>query len=84
MTDEKNRKLVEQVVRKLMSRLGDDIEFLKENGIGVTVFAFTFTPGAIAYISTANREDMIRSVKEWTAAQEVGMTSEPRGERGRS
>lgn len=82
MIDERNRKLVEAVTIKILGRLREDLDFLKENGIGVTIFAFTFTPGAIAYISTANREDMIRSVKEWTAAQEVGMSSEPRGERG--
>ena len=78
------RKLVEAVTRKLIGRLGPDIEFLEQNGIGVTIFAFTFEPGAIAYISTSDRQDMLRSIKEFVAMQEAGISSEPRGERGRT
>lgn len=39
--------------------------------------------GAIAYISTADRADMLRSIKEWVAAQEAGLTTDPPGERTR-
>jgi hypothetical protein len=83
-TDEK-RKMVEGVTQRLLSAIGKDtLDWLKEHGIGVTLFAFTFEPGAIAYISTSEREDMIRSLKEWIAYQEAGLTTEPRGERGKS
>lgn len=79
-----NREMVEAVTRKLLSRLSEDIDLLKKNGVGVTVFAFTFEPGAIAYISTADRADMLRSVKEWVAAQEAGLVTDPVGERGKA
>lgn len=38
----------------------------------------------IAYISTSERDDMIRTLKEFISYQEAGMTTEPRGERGTS
>lgn len=83
MTTDEMRKLVEGVTHKLLGAIGKDtLDWLKDNGIGVTLFAFTFQPGAMAYISTSDREDMIRSLKEWIAYQEAGLTTEPRGERG--
>lgn len=84
MTTDQKRHLVEEITRKLLDRLGDDLKFLEQNGIGVTIFAFTFDAGAIAYISTAEREGMLRSIKEFVAMQEAGISSEPRGERGQS
>jgi hypothetical protein len=84
VTVEEKRHLVEAVTRKLLSKLLDDMKFLEASGIGVTIFAFTFEPGAIAYISTAEREGMLRSIKEFVAMQEAGISSEPRGERGQS
>jgi hypothetical protein len=84
MTTDEKRKLVEDVTKKLLGAIGKGtLDWLKEQGIGVTIFAFTFDAGAIAYISTAEREGMIRSLKEWIAYQEAGLTTEPRGERGR-
>lgn len=84
MTTDELRDMCEGVTQKLLGAIGKDtLDFLKSNGIGVTLFAFTFDPGAIAYISTSNREDMIRTIKEWVAYQEAGLTTEPRGERGR-
>jgi hypothetical protein len=84
MTTDELRDLCEGVTKKLIGRIGKDtLDWLKEQGIGVTLFAFTFEPGAIAYISTSDREDMIRTLKEFIAYQEVGMTTEPRSDRGR-
>lgn len=83
MTTDEMRAMVEGVTRKLASEMKPTLDFLKANGIGVTLFAFTFDPGAMAYISTAERADMIRSLKEWIAYQEAGLVTEPRGERGR-
>jgi hypothetical protein len=83
MTTNDLRELCERFTQKLLAKIGKDtLDFLKAEGIGVTLFAFTFKPGAIAYISTSNREDMIRTVKEWVAYQEAGLATEPRGERG--
>lgn len=79
------RELVEGVTKKLLDAIGKStLDWLKAQGIGVTIFAFTFKPGALAYISTAQREDMIRSLKEWIAYQEAGLTTDPPGERARS
>jgi len=83
VTSDEKRRMIEGVTQKLLGAIGKDtLEWLKQQGIGVTLFAFTFQPGAIAYISTSDREDMIRSLKEWIAYQEAGLTTEPRGERG--
>lgn len=82
MTLNEQRELVEAVTKKILSRVRDDLDFLKSHGYGVTIFAFTFEPGAMAYISTSDREDMIRMLKEWIAYQEAGLTTEPRGPRG--
>lgn len=84
MNVDQKRQLVEGVTRKLLSRLKPDLDFLKENGVGVTIFAFTFDAGAIAYISTAERAEMINAIKEWIAMQDAGLASEPRGPRGES
>lgn len=83
-TDQDNRDLVEAVAAKIMSKLGDDLKMLADNGVGITVFAFTFEPGGIAYLSTANRDDMLRSIKEWVECMEAGLVTEPRGERAQS
>ena len=76
--------MCEAVTHKLIAQIGrGTLDWLKAKGVGVTIFAFTFDKGALAYISTAEREDMIRTLKEWIAYQEAGLTTEPRGERGR-
>ena len=78
MTDQEKRELVEAVTRKLLDRLGGDMTWLKEQGIGVTILAFTYEPGAIAYISTSEREGMVRSMKEIVTNFEAGVMTEPR------
>jgi len=81
---DEHRRLMEQVTQKLMAKLGDDLEMLKHNGVGITLLAFQFeAPGAIAYISTAQRDGMIKALKEFLAFQEAGITTEARGERAR-
>lgn len=88
-TTNEMRDLMESVTRRILRDLKPSLDFLKQHNIGVTVFAFGLTPdtgpepSAIAYLSTANRADMIASIKEWLAYQEAGLATEPRGERGR-
>lgn len=85
MTDtDKMRVMLEAITRRVAAEIRPTLDFLKSHGVGVTIFAFTFDAGAIAYISTAEREGMIKAVKEWIAYQEAGLTTEPRGERGRT
>lgn len=82
-TTDELRKLCEGITRKILASVGQStLDMLKANGFGVTIFAFTFEPGAMAYLSTAERSDMIRSLKEWIAYQDAGLTTESRGERG--
>jgi hypothetical protein len=82
--DEK-RAVLSAVTRKLLHTLGPDLEFLKQHGFGVTIFAFDFgDAGAIAYISTSERAAMIEAVRVWLAQQEAGLETEPRGERAKS
>ena len=79
------RDLCEDVTAMLLGAIGKEtLDWLKDNGIGVTLFAFAFTfnAGAIACISTAERAGMIEVLKTFIAYQEAGMTTEPRGERG--
>lgn len=83
MTLDEKREMLEAVTRRVASEIKPTLDFLKSHGIGVTIFAFTFDPGAIAYLSTSQREDMIRTLKEFIAYQEAGLTTDPRGERGR-
>ena len=81
-TLDQKREVMEAVVRKLLSRLHEDLDFLKAHGFGVTIFAFDFgDAGAIAYISTSERAQMIEAVKVWLASQQAGLETEPRGER---
>lgn len=82
MNTERKRKLCEAITRKLLEKIGDDLNTLRAGGIGVAIFAFTYDAGAIAYLSTANRDDMIKNIEEWLAYQKAGMTSEPRGRIG--
>jgi len=54
--------------------------------MGLTLFLFELNkePSSVAYISNAQRADMIETIKEWIARQEVGMTTDPAGPLGRA
>ena len=50
--------------------------------VGVTLFVFEFGDrGNAAYISNADRADMIAVVKEWLAREEAGLVTDPPGPR---
>jgi len=83
MTTDEKRDLCEEVAADLLGKMKGYLPLLKEAGIGVTLFTYTFEPGATAYISTGAREDVLVMLKEFIAGQEAGITTEPRGERGR-
>jgi hypothetical protein len=60
--------------------------FLDKHGIrvGVAFFLFQFDgdgPSNTCYGSNADRQDMIKAVKEWLDRQEVGLISDPPGPR---
>ena len=53
--------------------------------IGLALFVFEFGDrGTLAYISNAQRADMVAVVKEWLAREEAGLTTDPTGPRGES
>lgn len=77
------RARVEKITRLLLSRLHEDLDELKAAGFGVAVFAFDLgDTGALAYISTAERADVVRALGEWMAYQMAGLVTEPPGDRG--
>jgi len=39
--------------------------------------------GYLAYVSNVNREDMIKTVKEWLARAESGLMTDPPGPRAK-
>lgn len=51
--------------------------------MGFALFVFDFGErGNLAYCSNAEREDMIKTVEEWLAKQQAGLTTDPPGPRG--
>lgn len=73
-----HRRKLEQLARELTSYT------LSELGphVGVTFFVFdTEAGGDIAYVSSVEREGMIRSIEEWLAKQHAGLMTDPPGER---
>ena len=83
---DERRLFAEDLTRKIAHEMKDLLNLLKANGWGITIFAFDFTndgeSGALAYLSTASRTDMIKAIKEWLAYQESGLTTGPPGPRG--
>lgn len=81
-TLDERRELVERIARRILASMRADLDFLKRHGYGVAVFAFDLGEnGALAYISTVEREGVLGAMKEWVAYQEAGLATEPRGER---
>lgn len=53
--------------------------------IGFVVMLFEFGEGGfLAYASNANRDDMIKTVKEWLARAESGLMTDPPGARAKT
>lgn len=73
------RILLEEETRNLIGYL--EHKFGK-HGVGMTLFLSNFGEGGhIAYVSTVNREDMIKTIKEWLASVEAGLMTDPPGPR---
>lgn len=65
-------------------RIGDELKAATPPGIGFAVLMFDFgETGNLAYVSNADRQDMIRAFKEFIAKHEAGAVSSvfgaPRG-----
>lgn len=74
------RKALEGSQRELMRMLELELHRMFGRKVGCTLFLFDFGDGGnIAYISNAEREGMIGTVREWLARQEAGLTTDPPG-----
>jgi hypothetical protein len=63
------RLALERRVRELAELLEREVP--RTTGVGFALFLFDFgAGGAISYISNAQRETMVRTVREWLARQE--------------
>jgi hypothetical protein len=68
--------------RRLAGILDDYLKQRHGEAVGFTLFVFDFgDKGNIAYISNAQREDMIKATKEWLARLEAGLNTDPPGPR---
>jgi hypothetical protein len=68
-------------IGKMLAEIIDDTTGTKGE-VGFALFVFDYGPGHVGYMSSANREDIVRLVREWCDRQEVG--SDPAGPRGAS
>lgn len=78
--------LAEELPR-IMRALENHLEAMHGERIGVTLFVFELGREGgtnVAYISNAERADMIATVRTWLMRQEAGMTSDPIGPLGTS
>lgn len=80
---------LEALARDVGGRIGHVVEQLGgkdadgKSKIGFAFFVFTFGEGGnLAYISSADREGVIGSLKEWLARQETGISTDPIGRVG--
>jgi hypothetical protein len=68
--------------RRLAKLLEDYLAERHGKRVGFTLFVFEFgAKGNLAYISNAQREDMITAAKEWLARLEAGLNTDPPGPR---
>lgn len=71
----------------IMRALDCKLEQIHGERIGVTLFVFELGKEGgteVAYVSNAERADMIATVKAWLVRVEAGMTSDPPGPLGRA
>lgn len=62
----------EQKVHESMLRIAKKLKEACPPGLGFTLFLFEFGDGGFtSYLSTAERADMIRLIKEWLKVQEA-------------
>jgi len=80
------RRELEQELPRMISALEDFLQDRFGVRMGLTLFLFELNkePTSIAYISNAQREDMVQTVREWLARQEVGLVTDPPGQLVRS
>lgn len=80
-----NREDLNRYCRELAPDLDRALSISAGERVGFLLLLFDFgTKGSLAYISNAQRADMIDLLGEIRTYLEAGMTTEPRGSRGRA
>jgi hypothetical protein len=77
-----DRRELERVARNVAAYVKHELG----EGVGVA-FVFDFGPpghGNIAYVSTADRSDMIETIRAWLVNVEAGLATDPPGPRPKS
>ena len=56
----------EEIVKRKMQTIARKVKEELLDGFGFVVFSFIFdNPGQMMYVSNANREDIVKAMKEW-------------------
>lgn len=60
------QKEIEEIVKSKMQTIADKVKEELPDGFGFVVLSFVFdNPGQMMYVSNANREDIVKAMKEW-------------------
>jgi hypothetical protein len=74
------RQQLEAPMREIAKQLNDLLREIHGERTGFLLMTFNFDgPGTMAYISNAQRADMIQAAKEWVARVESGLDTDPTG-----
>lgn len=56
----------EEIVKRKMQTIAHKVKEELPDGFGFVVLSFIFdNPGQMMYVSNANREDIVKAMKEW-------------------
>ncbi len=57
---------IEEIVKSRLQRIAEKVNNELPTGFGFVVLSFAFgNPGQMMYVSNANREDIVKAMKEW-------------------
>jgi hypothetical protein len=78
MPDDSRYEVEDPETQKILLSIGTKLKrILEGTGLGFTLFLFNFGPGgAMFYLSSADRQDMIKMLHEFLAKEELRDTKE--------
>lgn len=82
-----SRKQLERELQGIMRALDETLHEIHGERVGATLFVFELGREGgsnVAYVSNAQRDDMISTVKQWLLRVESGLKSDPPGPLGRA
>lgn len=61
-----NQEEIEEIVKSRLQSIAKKVDKELPTGFGFVVLSFAFNnPGQMMYVSNANREDIVKAMKEW-------------------